>query len=130
MRYLLDTDRVASYLNGRVEAVSLLSSIRQDGLAISLITYGEIYDGIYGSRDPQSREHAFQEFIRRVAVLPLTRPSMRRFANIRGGLRRQSMSLGDTDLLIAATALHHELALATGNYRHFERVPGLLLYRG
>ena len=47
MKYLVDTDRVADWLNGRPEAVRLLSALRADGLAISLITYGEIYDGIY-----------------------------------------------------------------------------------
>jgi predicted nucleic acid-binding protein len=46
MSYLVDTDRVASYLNGRPDAIDLLASLLHEGLAISLITYGEIYDGI------------------------------------------------------------------------------------
>ena len=44
MSYLVDTDRVASYLNGRPDAVALLTSLRHEGLAISIVTYGEIYD--------------------------------------------------------------------------------------
>jgi hypothetical protein len=43
--YLIDSDWVSSYLNGRPEAVELLASLRQDGLAISLVTCGEIYEG-------------------------------------------------------------------------------------
>jgi len=31
------------------------------------------------------------------------------------------------DLLIGATALHHQLKLATGNIWHFERIEGLVL---
>jgi antitoxin (DNA-binding transcriptional repressor) of toxin-antitoxin stability system len=33
--------------------------------------------------------------------------------------------IGDADILIAATALEHGLAIATGNIVHFERIPGL-----
>ncbi len=33
--------------------------------------------------------------------------------------------LPDADVFIAATALHHQLTLATGNQRHHGRVPGL-----
>lgn len=36
--------------------------------------------------------------------------------------------LVDPDLLIAATALHHDLTLVTRNRKHFERIPGLDLY--
>lgn len=32
------------------------------------------------------------------------------------------------DILIAATALHHDLALVTRNRAHFQRIPGLKLY--
>lgn len=128
MSYLIDTDRVASYLNGRSDAVELLSSLRHDGLAISIITYGEIYDGIYASNDPHGNERAFLLFLRRVEVLPLTRTIMKRFAQIRGQLRRQGQIIGDPDILIAATALQYSLTLVTRNRRHFGRIPGLSLY--
>ena len=35
--------------------------------------------------------------------------------------------IGDMDLLIAATALRHELTLLTNNRRHFNRIPSLAL---
>ena len=47
MSYLLDSDWVADYLKGKPQAVALLDRLREDGIAISLITYGEIYEGIY-----------------------------------------------------------------------------------
>jgi len=95
MTYLVDTDRLASYLNGRPDAVALLSSLRQDGLAVSIITYGEIYDGIYSSNDPCGKEAAFLQVLRRVEVLPLTRTIMKRFARLRGDLRRRGLLIGD-----------------------------------
>ncbi|HKP55044.1 MAG TPA: type II toxin-antitoxin system VapC family toxin [Chloroflexia bacterium] len=36
--------------------------------------------------------------------------------------------IGQMDLLIAATALAHNLILVTGNRKHFARVPGLTIY--
>jgi tRNA(fMet)-specific endonuclease VapC len=125
---LVDSDRVADWLRGRPAAVRLLESLEPDGLAISLVTYGEIYEGIYYGRDPAGSERVFRAFLRAVDVLPLTRPIMRRFARLRGDLRRQGRLIGDPDLLIAATALHHNLTLVTGNRDHFRRVPGLRLY--
>jgi predicted nucleic acid-binding protein len=35
------------------------------------------------------------------------------------------MIVGDLDLLIGATALHHDLTLLTNNRRHFERIEGI-----
>jgi tRNA(fMet)-specific endonuclease VapC len=130
MSYLIDTDVVANWLKGRQEEVTLLSSFGAEDLAISLITYGEIYDGIYYGRNPEANERIFQQFLRWVEVLPLNRSIMKQFARIRGHLRRSGPLIGDPDLLIAATALYHDLTVVTHNTRHFSRVPDLKLYSG
>ena len=46
MSYLVDTDWVVDYLKGRPDAVELLQSLAPEGLSMSIITYGEIYEGI------------------------------------------------------------------------------------
>ena len=127
MTHVIDSDWVADWLKGRPEAVQLLSSFGQGNLALSLITFGEIYEGVYFGMDPERHERVFLQFLRGVRVLPLTRPIMRRFARIRGELRRNGNLIRDPDLLIAATALQHDLVLATRNRHHFERIPGLRL---
>ena len=53
---------------------------------------------------------------------------MRRFARLRGELRQRGLLIPDPDILIAATALTHNLTLVTRNRRHFERIPDLPLY--
>jgi len=128
MTHLVDSDWVADWLTGKSQAVQLLSSLGRDGLAISLITYGEIYEGIYYGKDPRKSKQVFQRFLRGVDVLPLTKPIMQRFARIRGELRHQGRLLSDPDILIAATALHHDLILITRNLSHFQRIPDLKLY--
>lgn len=129
MKYLIDTDWVVEYLKGRAPAVETLADLRHEGLAISLITYGEIYEGIYAGRQAARHEEVFLGFLRRVRVLPLNREMLRQFAQIRGQLRAQGQLIGDFDLLIAATALHHDLTLLTHNIRHFKRIPNLKLYQ-
>jgi predicted nucleic acid-binding protein len=129
MRYLVDTDWIVEYLKGRQPSTNTLVSLRKDGLAISLITYGEVYEGIYHGHAPKQNEDIFIRVLRRVRVLPLSRQIMRRFASIRGDLRSRGQHIGDLDTLIAATALHHDLTLITHNTRHFERITDLKIYR-
>jgi tRNA(fMet)-specific endonuclease VapC len=128
MTYLVDSDWVADGLKGHTRAVQLLTQLAPHGLAISLITYGEIYEGIYYGRDPRAAEQVFRRFLRQVSVLPLNKLIMKRFATVRGQLRQQGQLVSDDDLLIAATALYHGLTLVTRNIRHFSRIPGLALH--
>jgi tRNA(fMet)-specific endonuclease VapC len=125
---LVDSDWIADWLQGRPDAVRLLNTLIPDGIAISLVTYGEIYEGIYYGRDPNATERVFRNLLRGVTVLPLNRSTMRRFARLRGQLRAAGQLIGDPDLLIAATALEHNLVLVTRNRRDFQRVPNLALY--
>ena len=60
-------------------------------------------------------------------VLPLAEPIVVRAADLWAALERSGQLIGDNDILIAATALHHGLALATRNVAHFNRVPGLTI---
>lgn len=128
MIYLVDSDWVIDRLLARPDAVQLLDALLDQGLAISVITYGEVYDGIDGSRDPATAEAAFNRFLKGVTLIDLDAPTLRLFAAIRSQLRRIGRPIGDLDLLIAATAIHHDLTLVTRNQRHFGRVPGLRLY--
>src|SRR5437867_9613564 len=120
MRYLVDTDWVADYLKGRADAVTLLTALSQDGIAISLISYGEIYEGLYFGPDPNRYEQVFLGFLHDVDVLPLNEEIMKQFALLRGDLRAKGKLIGDLDLVIAVTALHHRIILVTRNTKHFE----------
>ncbi|MFN8495646.1 MAG: type II toxin-antitoxin system VapC family toxin [Caldilineaceae bacterium] len=128
MNYLIDTDWVIEYLKGRKTTVEMITQHAADGLAVSLITYGEIYEGILLGRDPKRHEQGFLTFLRTpVVVLSPNKLVMKRFAQIRGQLRQAGQLIGDFDLVIAATALHYNLTLLTHNTRHLSRIPDLKL---
>jgi tRNA(fMet)-specific endonuclease VapC len=120
MRYLIDTDWAIYYLNARPDIVQRLHVLQDDGLAFSLISLAELY-----SRDPEGNERDLQDFLRGVTVLGIDDSTCRIFGRERGRLRAAGTLIGDFDLLIGATALHHNLTLLTNNRRHFERIDGL-----
>ena len=130
MTYLVDTDWIVDALHDLPAAVQTLLELAPQGLAVSLISYGELFEGAYYARDPQTALAGLAAFLQGKDILPLTVPIMERFGIVRGQLSRQlRQQIGDMDLLIAATALEHDLTLLTRNVRDFQHVPDLKLYR-
>jgi tRNA(fMet)-specific endonuclease VapC len=56
-----------------------------------------------------------------VSVLPDSDEIAKLFGKVRGGLRKKEELIDDLDLMIASTALHHNLTILTNNRKHFER---------
>jgi tRNA(fMet)-specific endonuclease VapC len=127
--YLVDTDVMVSYLNGRADAVALVNSLLSSGIAISTITFGEICEGIYFGRYPARHMAGFRAFLHGAHVLDVNRKVARQFGRLRGTLRQQGQVLPAPDLLIGATALAYGLILVTRNLRHFQRIPGLRIHQ-
>ena len=125
MRYLIDTDWAIEYLRGSVRIRARLNELREDGIAISIISVAELYEGRYVTRDPEGSEQQIQAFLAGLTLLPLDDETCRVFGRERGRLRAIGMLITDVDLFIAATAVRHGLTALTNNRRHFERVQGL-----
>lgn len=126
MRYLVDTDWAIHYLNEHPNFVQRLQELQQqEGLALSMISLAELYEGVYYSREPEEDEHGLQDFLRGVTLLGLDERTCQIFGRERGRLRATGLMIGDCDLLIGATALRHDLTLLTNNRRHFDRIEGL-----
>jgi tRNA(fMet)-specific endonuclease VapC len=128
VKYLLDADWVISFLNGRAEAVQLVGDLASDGVAVSIIAWGEIYEGLLGAPDPAPRIAQLEQFAASVDLILPDVYVARRYARTRLELRRQGLPIPDNDLWIAATALAHDLTLVSRD-QHFRRVPGLKLNR-
>jgi tRNA(fMet)-specific endonuclease VapC len=126
--YLVDTEIVISFLNGRADTLSLIRTLQPDGLAITLVTYGEVLEGIIYGRNQMLHRERFERFLEGTDFVDLTLGVMERFASIRGELRIKGQRIPDMDLLIASTAVEFDLTLVTRNRRHFERVPGLQMH--
>lgn len=127
VEYLLDTDWCVSFLNGRREATELVDELAPPGLAISLITWGELFEGLLGDLPQSRRRVAFDTFVASVDLLVPDVVVARRYAEIRADLRARGLLIPDNDLWIAATALAHDLVLISRDL-HFARVAGLTRY--
>jgi tRNA(fMet)-specific endonuclease VapC len=129
-RYLLDTDWIVDVLNGQDRAIQMVLELAPSGLAISIITYGELYEGAAFAHDPAPALAGLRSFLKGKAILPLTQAVMERFAHIRGSLPRSiRQQIGDLDILIAATCLEHNLTLLTRNLKDFQQIPNLKLFQ-
>jgi tRNA(fMet)-specific endonuclease VapC len=126
-RYLVDTDWVIHFLNGNPGIVARLSELFEQGLALSIISVAELYEGVFYSREPENNERVLQEFLAGVSVLGVDDQVCRLFALERGRLRKARRIIGDCDLLIGSTALRHGLTVLANNRRHFERINNLVL---
>lgn len=126
--YLLDTD-VISNLMKRTPAerlVARLARVAPEEQFTSSVTLGELLYGAHRSE----RSAALLERIDAVIpvdlpVLPFDAAAARRYGEIRAELERRGALIGNADTQIAAIALVHGLRVATGNERHFRRIPGL-----
>ena len=117
-------------MHGQQSATQTVAELSDAGVAISLISYGELYEGAYHARNQAASLGELQQFLRGKALIPLTPEIRETFGIVRGGLSRQiRRQIGDMDLLIAVTALTHDLTLLTRNLRDFEHIPDLKLYR-
>ncbi len=125
--YLLDTDWIIDHLNGVAAVTARLKELQPTGLAVSIISLAELYEGVHYSRDPVRSETSLQQFLTGLSILPIDDEVCRIFGRERGRLRQQGRTIGDFDLLIAATCLRHQLQICTNNRRHFEAVEGLAI---
>ena len=62
-----------------------------------------------------------------VSVVAYDQNCAEEFGRLRLALKKQGIALDPVDLMIAATALVHDLILVTNNTRDFERIPNLRL---
>lgn len=128
MRYLLDTDWVIDHLRGVARVSRRLEELGPEGLALSIISLAELYEGVYYSRDPVQSEEVLKRFLApELTILGIDEETCQIFGRERGRLRQEGRSIGDLDLLIAATCRRHGLTLLTNNRRHFTLVDGLTI---
>jgi tRNA(fMet)-specific endonuclease VapC len=97
---------------------------------ISVVIVSELLMGVHraNTEERRQRRSTFVEgVISGVGVLDFTVAAARVHAEIHAELARRGQLIGAHDLIIAATARCHDLALLTDNVQEFSRVPGLRL---
>jgi predicted nucleic acid-binding protein len=114
---------------GVPDAARTLREVRREGMGTSIVSHAEIFEGAFGYPDTEAQLVSYRLFLDQFEMLPLSGPIVEIFARVRSDLRRVGQLIPDMDLLIAATAMHHDAILVTRNLRHFDRITGLRTYR-
>ncbi len=126
---LLDTDMLSEVIKLRDATVRkhALAYSRQHGpLTFSAFTCYEVLRG-YKQQGATRQLASFAVFCQHSLILPVTDAIWDRASDLWAFARQNGHPHEDADLVIAATALENQRTLVTGNVRHFEWIPGLIV---
>ncbi len=116
---LADTNVISEFVKTTpdVQVMRWLESVQL--MAISAVTLEEAHFGL--AWQPNTRKLAlFNALVERLhAVYPITPAIAQRGGVLRGQFQAQGIVRSAPDMLIAATAIEHQLVLATRNVRDF-----------
>lgn len=128
VRVLLDSDILSLYFKKNPLVLLAAQDYLLDNsfFTFSIITRFEILRGLK-ARNASRQMMAFDSFCKNNEILGLNDPVVVRAADIYSTLHKTGQLVGDADIIIAATALEHNLPLVTNNQNHFSRISGLQL---
>lgn len=126
-RFLLDTSIFSQPLRKQPDAGVLArwDEMGDDACAVSLVTLAEVEWGLHKIAVPRWWTLYRQHLQHRLRTLPTSAEVWAMFSRLKAAQAAAGRPVADLDLLIAATALHHDLTLVTCNVRHFAAVAGL-----
>jgi tRNA(fMet)-specific endonuclease VapC len=127
--YCFDTDVLSAVLR-REPPLALLRRLAQvppSEQATTTITLGELLCGAARRGSEQLVRRVREVLTLAAVILGFDAHAAEVYGPLRADLERQSKRLDEPDLRIASIAVSRELTLVTGDVRHFERVPGLVV---
>ena len=124
--YLVDTDVLIDFLNGRKTAIDVIKSFDISTFAISIITLAEVLEGLV---DDPPKFTSVKKGLSTFTNFSINEDIAEVFAYQRFKLRKRGTLIDNMDLLIAATALVYNLTLITKNKKHFQKIEELQLFK-
>lgn len=119
MQYLCDTNVISEVMRREPNPGVRLWLAKQEMILVSVITVEEIHCGL-AHKDARQQGAWFEKFLTtRCQALSITDTIARLSGELRGQLLRRGSVRTQADRLIAATAAHHRLILATRNVSDF-----------
>lgn len=117
--FLADTNVISEFVKANPDAAVMRWLQTIELLAISTVTIEEAYFGL-SWRPNAAKLNLFNATVSSLhAVYPITQAIAQRAGMLRGQLQAQGVARHAPDMLIAATAIEHQLTIATRNVRDF-----------
>ena len=123
---LLDTNMISYFLRGEKQVVERFREYQtfHSYLTFSVLTYYEIKSGLL-YKDAKNLLQQFEILAKNSEILPLDIDTSNVASIIYQDLRQRGLLITPIDLLIAASAIHHQCVLITANIKHFQNIPNL-----
>ena len=115
--YLLDTNIIIDALNGKKNRSGFLLDLAESQghtLATCPVNIAEVYAGMRPAEAQRTRY-----LLQSLQLLPITFAAAELAGSLKYDYGKKGVTLSLTDAIIAAVAIQNQVALITGNVRHF-----------
>ena len=123
---LLDTDVCIEILRGSQSVIEKRQRC-DERVAISFMTIGELYYGAERSKSKMKNVNVVDEFVLSIETINTDLEILKKFGELKAYLRVTNEMVPDADIMIASAAITKCTKLITGNIKHFNRFPELVL---
>ena len=125
MHFLIDTNILIYRLKNLGNVNANFLKYKDNKMSVSVISYGELVYGANKSKSVAKNKATVQEIKSIFPMIDITPNVMDIFGAIKVDTQKIGKPVDDMDLLIAATAIAHNMILVTHNIKHFENIPKL-----
>jgi tRNA(fMet)-specific endonuclease VapC len=125
MSYLIDTNIIIYSLKNNDLVQDNFIKNERIPKYISIITYGELLHGAKKSDFVDKNLAVVYRIKELLPILSIDLPVIETFSEIKANLQKKGIVIDDFDLLIASTALTHNLIIVTNNEKHFDKIEGI-----
>lgn len=126
MSFLVDSDTCSAHLKGLGRVTNRFLQYTGQ-LHLSVVTIAELKQWLFRKNTPGRYLQSFVTMLQDFAVLIVDEQVAQRFGELGAELLDKGLTVATPDLLIAATALIHDLTLVTHNTPDYVNIPGLRL---
>ena len=102
-----------------------LKAFHLGDITISSIVFSKLSYGIHKSVQFRKNLESLEKFVTPIEILPYGREAAFLYGELRAGLEKKGMPIGQLDTMIAAHAIIEDAVLVTNNLREFSRIKNL-----
>jgi tRNA(fMet)-specific endonuclease VapC len=127
MAIVLDSDVIIGGERGTLDLERWMAAQSDQEFEVAAVTVAELWHGVERATPKYKlqRQIYVENLLAAVRIVPYTEQTARIHAHIWAKLESSGRTIGDYDLIIAATALERNCAVATFNKRHLSAIKDL-----
>lgn len=123
---ILDTTFLIDVMNSEERVADLVADLDASGTSmVTTTSVMELWEGIHRVDSTENERERVEELLTDLREAPFDRDCAMKAGEINANLASDGRPIDVEDVMIAATALVHDVPVVTRNVSHFERIDGL-----